>query len=123
MFASTVLFPILAALVAAGPTPPDAGLSLHARQIACRSDDYDCRVPCGGIRGLPCPDGLRCVDDPSDDCNPAKGGSDCIGICVEPQRCGGLLGLRCPKGLKCIDDPSDECDPKKGGFDCIGICV
>jgi hypothetical protein len=37
---------------------------------------------CGGIAGIPCPDGFVCVDDPRDDCDPAKGGADCSGICV-----------------------------------------
>jgi hypothetical protein len=37
---------------------------------------------CGGIAGLPCPSGFTCVDDPSDGCDPAKGGADCFGICV-----------------------------------------
>lgn len=36
---------------------------------------------CGGIAGTPCPDGMVCVDDPDDDCDPARGGADCIGIC------------------------------------------
>ncbi|RMD83281.1 MAG: hypothetical protein D6815_07005 [Candidatus Dadabacteria bacterium] len=39
---------------------------------------------CGGIAGLPCPDGMTCVDYPDDDCDPAAGGADCIGICVSP---------------------------------------
>ncbi|WP_119631046.1 Kazal-type serine protease inhibitor family protein [Methylocaldum marinum] len=38
-------------------------------------------VACGGIAGLQCPDGQVCVDDPNDDCDPAKGGADCPGIC------------------------------------------
>jgi hypothetical protein len=37
---------------------------------------------CGGIAAISCPTGKTCVDDPSDDCNPAKGGADCSGICV-----------------------------------------
>jgi eight-cysteine-cluster-containing protein len=37
---------------------------------------------CGGFAGLPCPEGQICVDDPSDDCDPAAGGADCGGICV-----------------------------------------
>jgi hypothetical protein len=38
---------------------------------------------CGGIAGFPCPDGLKCADDPSDDCDPTQGGADCPGICVK----------------------------------------
>ena len=38
-------------------------------------------IACGGFAGLLCPDGMVCVDDPSDDCDPRRGGSDCIGIC------------------------------------------
>jgi hypothetical protein len=38
---------------------------------------------CGGIAGFPCPAGKKCVDDPSDDCDPARGGADCGGICVK----------------------------------------
>jgi hypothetical protein len=36
---------------------------------------------CGGIAGLICSNGMQCVDDPSDDCDPAHGGRDCMGIC------------------------------------------
>ncbi len=36
---------------------------------------------CGGIAGLQCPKGLRCMDDPSDNCDPAYGGADCMGLC------------------------------------------
>jgi hypothetical protein len=38
---------------------------------------------CGGIAGLPCPRGQFCIDDPCDDCDPAKGGADCSGICID----------------------------------------
>ena len=34
---------------------------------------------CGGIAGIPCPDGFVCVDDPRDDCDPKTGGADCSG--------------------------------------------
>ena len=37
---------------------------------------------CGGITGRTCPNGEPCLDDPSDDCDPNNGGSDCIGICA-----------------------------------------
>ncbi|MEZ4252598.1 MAG: hypothetical protein R3B99_30680 [Polyangiales bacterium] len=36
---------------------------------------------CGGFAGLLCPDGYACVDDPRDDCDPDRGGADCMGIC------------------------------------------
>jgi hypothetical protein len=79
---------------------------------------------CGGFANIPCPAGLSCIDDPGDDCNPAKGGADCSGICVGPAMCGGLLGLPCEgKGEVCVDDPSDDCDPNGGGDDCSGLCV
>lgn len=39
-------------------------------------------LACGGITGKTCPDGLICTDDPSDTCDPAKGGADCPGICT-----------------------------------------
>lgn len=42
---------------------------------------------CGGIAGFPCPDGLECIDDPDDDCDPRLGGADCGGICVERTTC------------------------------------
>ncbi len=41
------------------------------------------RQMCGGIAALPCPEGLVCVDDPSDSCNPDSGGADCSGVCTQ----------------------------------------
>ncbi|HEX8705778.1 MAG TPA: hypothetical protein VF815_43490 [Myxococcaceae bacterium] len=37
---------------------------------------------CGGIANFQCAEGLQCVDDPSDSCDPDKSGADCSGICV-----------------------------------------
>jgi len=39
---------------------------------------------CGGFAAIPCPEGLVCVDDPNDSCDPNQGGADCGGICVDP---------------------------------------
>ncbi|KAF2003362.1 hypothetical protein P154DRAFT_410402, partial [Amniculicola lignicola CBS 123094] len=81
---------------------------------------------CGGFAGFRCPtdEKYTCIDDPRDDCDPKRGGADCIGICV-PRTipCGGLKGFACPKGYFCVDDPTDKCDPETGGRDCIGICL
>jgi hypothetical protein len=81
---------------------------------------------CGGIAGIACPRrGQLCVDDPCDDCDPAQGGADCGGICVNPRRapaCEGIAGLACPRRLTCVDDPRDECIPGQGA-DCGGLCV
>ncbi len=44
---------------------------------------YKPKQMCGGIAGFPCPEGMKCVDDPVDDCDPAKGGADCAGMCVK----------------------------------------
>jgi len=41
-----------------------------------------CFERCGGFTGSACSSpNDRCVDDPTDDCNPATGGADCGGIC------------------------------------------
>lgn len=37
---------------------------------------------CGGLAGVECPPGMTCIDDPTDDCDPAAGGMDCVGICA-----------------------------------------
>lgn len=81
-------------------------------------------IACGGFAGLECPDGLVCVDDPDDDCDPKHGGADCGGICepAQPAFCGGFAGIACPEGQVCADDPNDDCDPENGGADCGGIC-
>ncbi|MFO0666828.1 MAG: hypothetical protein U0174_22950 [Polyangiaceae bacterium] len=41
-----------------------------------------CLPTCGGIRGLACANGAKCVDDPTDSCDPQNGGADCGGVCV-----------------------------------------
>ncbi|WP_327358290.1 hypothetical protein [Streptomyces sp. NBC_01304] len=41
----------------------------------------DCPA-CGGFAGLTCPPGFVCMDDPRDECDPANGGADCMGVCV-----------------------------------------
>ena len=61
---------------------PQPGTTITLTRVASCADDTPLQ-PCGGIAGFPCPKGQSCVDDPRDDCDPAKGGSDCIGLCVD----------------------------------------
>lgn len=88
------------------------------------------KQPCAGPSGILCPGGMKCIDDPSDKCDPTKDGINCVGICVAgapaskvKQPCAGPSGITCPGGMTCIDDPSDKCDPTKDGVNCVGMCV
>lgn len=78
---------------------------------------------CGGIAALSCTRDLICIDDPRDACDPAKGGADCIGVCVRDALCGGIAAIACPVDESCVDDPRDSCDPQNGGADCGGLCL
>jgi hypothetical protein len=53
-----------------------AGVSVESRE-KCSGGQQTC----GGIAGIMCAKGMLCYDDPADDCDPAKGGADCMGIC------------------------------------------
>jgi hypothetical protein len=66
---------------------------------------------CGGIAGIPCPTGFVCVDDPRDNCDPRKGGADCIGIC-RAKACD--PSLICTQALTCVDGQlyPTGCGPK-----------
>jgi hypothetical protein len=68
------------------------------------------RGMCGGIAGIPCPDGFVCVDDPGDDCDPAAGGADCSGICVPigENPCATIL---CLEGTICCPQCGGICIP------------
>lgn len=81
--------------------------------------------PCGGILGTPCPSGQICADDPRDACEPAAGGADCGGLCVEPGpvcgNTGGGTSIACPETRqRCVDDPRDACGT---GSPCPRVCV
>lgn len=63
---------------------------------------------CGGFTGKPCPGAGKCVDDPSDTCDPTKGGADCGGICS----C--IQNVMCVKGSKFDSNPAVcACVPEK----------
>jgi hypothetical protein len=77
---------------------------------------------CGGIAGIPCPENLTCVDDPSDDCDPKNGGADCGGICVPeaPNPCATVL---CQTGTQCVvKDGQPVCVPNGGPTCGSNVC-
>ncbi len=74
---------------------PAAILCLAAGCIAPTEPPVDppTNPQCGGFAGLACPAGMTCVDDPNDDCDPARGGADCGGLCTTSV-CEPALGAR-----------------------------
>jgi hypothetical protein len=81
-------------------------LTAFVRVVRFRADNTvrDCSEPpafCGGIAGFPCPDGQECIDNPSDDCDPANGGADCGGICVPATNSDPCATVRCQAGTEC----------------------
>ncbi len=73
-YAATVALAIAVALV----------FSWAVDSFAARPNPNQGGRRCGGFAGIPCPAGLICIDDPRDDCDPKRGGADCIGICRGP---------------------------------------
>jgi hypothetical protein len=72
-----------------GKTYPNACHAGAAGVAVAHDGACAAQVACGGIAARPCPGAGRCVDDPSDDCDPANGGADCGGICscIQTQLC------------------------------------
>jgi hypothetical protein len=65
---------------------------------------------CGGFAAVPCAEGLSCVDDPKDDCDPEAGGRDCGGICLAPDST--RKRPRCDykdQNLSYVSTNADEC--------------
>jgi hypothetical protein len=108
----------------------------HAAGTSVASDGA-CDEPqfCGGFAGIQCPDGLECIDDPNDDCDPNNGGADCGGICVEPKQCQPVFcALFCENGFEtdengceicsCKEEPTC-CDPAEnpGGIEGAHCCA
>jgi hypothetical protein len=83
----------------------------NAKRERLRSSQHaNRRRLCGGIAGLPCPDGFVCVDDPWDDCDPAAGGADCPGICVRKVK-DPCATIRCRQGTQCCPECGGMCIP------------
>lgn len=81
---------------------------------------------CGGIAAIACPGAGTCVDDPSDNCNPDKGGADCGGVC----ECNAQA--LCTEGYEFDDSPAvcgcvpivtDPCAAVRcrGGYHCEAV--
>jgi hypothetical protein len=93
------------------------GAGTHCEAGSCIPDQE--RVFCGGIAGIPCPGQGRCVDDPSDSCDPNNGGADCGGLCtcVENVLC--IKGSHfdsSPSVCACVPDAPPP--PSCGGHSC-----
>jgi hypothetical protein len=96
---------------------------------------------CGGITGKACPGFGKCVDDPSDSCDPARGGADCGGVCscvqnvacdanskfdsspsvcacVKAPVCGPVCAIACQYGnvLDANGCPTCSCNPPPAGM-------
>lgn len=75
-----------AALVAIDPDADPCALVRCVAGTHCEPDGDGAQcvadVFCGGIAGFACPGAGQCVDDVTDDCDPADGGADCGGMCV-----------------------------------------
>jgi hypothetical protein len=81
---------------------------------------------CGGFAGLTCGAGEECVDDPTDACDPTKGGKDCAGICQPKSPAPSCAGAWLDQSGLCRT-PADgvypaECcaGPKCGTAQCAG---
>jgi hypothetical protein len=69
---------------------------------------------CGGIAAFPCPGSGTCVDNPSDGCDPERGGADCGGICecnIRALCVPGLVFDPSPSVCACV--PVDDGSPKE----------
>jgi len=114
-----------------------------ANDVSTEATDSDAlRRVCGGIVGVACPDGFRCVDDPRDRCDPAAGGADCSGVCRRERRprctyddpaksyvsrdtteCSRIRFV-CAEGTSYFaDDCGCGCVDDGGGCATIGLCI
>jgi hypothetical protein len=84
----------------------------------CRTGQ--CYQPCGGIVARPCTaPNTMCVDDPTDNCDPTKGGADCPGLCESTAPSTGCKSNNdCPQ----LGAPCRLCSDGKT-FSCPGQCL
>lgn len=107
---------------ACDPTPPET----------CVGNSCPPKQFCGGIAAIPCPGAGTCVDDPSDSCDPTRGGADCgglcecnaLGLCVEgyewdssPAVCGCVPRLDPCSAVRCR--AGFHCESQQGQASCV----
>ncbi|MBI4511017.1 MAG: protease complex subunit PrcB family protein [Deltaproteobacteria bacterium] len=66
-----------------------------------------CGPKCAGKMGLTCPGIGRCIDDPTDTCDPERGGADCLGLCLCDAKAKCQAGERfdsSPEVCSCVKD-------------------
>jgi hypothetical protein len=115
---SECVHPDLCRLCDDGSSSCAQAASVHQR---CVTSFPECPAPtpgvfCGGIAGIPCAGAGRCVDNPSDSCDPKMGGADCGGICScgpQTQLC--IRGSHfdsSPSVCACVPDAGPACGTK-----------
>lgn len=86
------------------------GLVMVSMAVGCAADvassEAELRSSCGGFAGFPCPLGEVCVDDRSDDCDPERGGADCLGVC---RNAGGRRDCRRGPGVSFVARSPEQC--------------
>jgi hypothetical protein len=65
------------AACSAAPAPSGDGDATEGDELGVNAKGQFC----GGFGNFPCPEKYTCVDDTTDDCDPANGGADCGGVC------------------------------------------
>ncbi|KAF2502281.1 hypothetical protein BU16DRAFT_576314 [Lophium mytilinum] len=81
------------------PTPSPCGAILIRTKFPIPTSTATA-IHCGGLLGLPCPEGFICIDDTSDSCDHRNGGTGCNDVCVYRETtgkipCGGFEGVAC----------------------------
>jgi hypothetical protein len=87
------------------PAQPGTTAQFYKSDVVTQCDFAP--VTCGGFAGTACPGLGKCVDDPTDSCDPAAGGADCGGICS-------CALVPCPSGSPFDSSPAVcACVPSK----------
>lgn len=96
-----------------GPTAPPSIPATSQSPAPSQSPSPSRNPACGGFAAMKCPDGQACTDDPSDDCDPAKGGRDCGGVCAPqadaPPAGGPACGGAPDPTKRYVGKSADEC--------------